>query len=169
MANTFKKLTAILIIATTITGCGSGQTAVTRTIKQITDGVEAESNGIKLRNLLIVKTANSEGVLVATIVNTGEEADGIASLSIGGVVSTLSASNLNLVKNKPIIFAGESANADAFIGELSKSAGDRVDVTVNFVRAAPVTVSALVVNSEGVYKDLVRSVPAISAPATPAP
>ena len=169
MANTLKKLTALLIIATTITGCGSGQTAVTRTIKQITDGVEAESNGIKLRNLLIVKNANSEGILVATIVNTGEEADGITSISIGGVISTLSAGNLNLVKNKPIILAGESANAGAFVGGLSKSAGDRVDVTVNFVRAAPVTVSALVVNSEGVYKDLVRSVPAISAPATPAP
>ena len=169
MANTFKKLTAILIIATTITGCGSGQTAVTRTIKQITDGVEAESNGIKLRNLLIVKNANSEGILVATIVNTGEEADGIVNISIGGVVSTLSAGNLNLLKNKPIIFAGESANADAFVGGLSKSAGDRVDVTVNFVRAAPVTISALVVNSEDVYKDLVRSVPVISVPATPAP
>ena len=169
MANTFKKLTALLIIATTITGCGSGQTAVTRTIKQITDGVESESNGIKLRNLLIVKTTNSEGILVATIVNTGEEADGITSISIGGVISTLSAGNLNLVKNKPIIFAGDSVNADAFVGGLSKAAGDRVDVTVNFVRAAPVTVSALVVNSEGVYKDLARSVPLISVPATPTP
>jgi len=70
MANTFKKLTALLLIATTITGCGSGQNAATRTIKQVTDGVEAESAGIKLRNVLIVKTAGAEGVLVATVVNT---------------------------------------------------------------------------------------------------
>ena len=103
MANTFKKLTALIIIATTITGCGSGQTAVTRTIKQITDGVEAESNGLKLRNVLIVKTANSEGVLVATVVNTQDETDAIVSISIGTIAATLSAVDLNLVKNNTFI------------------------------------------------------------------
>ena len=51
MANTFKKLTALLIITTSITGCGSGQTAETRNIKQVTDGVEGQSNEIKLRNV----------------------------------------------------------------------------------------------------------------------
>lgn len=169
MANTFKKLAVILIIATTITGCGSGQSAVTRNIKQVTDGVEAQSNGVKLRNVLIVKTANSDAALVATVVNTTDEADSIVSISIGGMAATLTAINTNLVKNKPIIFAGDSANADAFIGGLSKSAGDRVDVTVNFAKAAPISVSALVLNSEGIYQDLVRSNRAIVAPATTAP
>ena len=169
MANTFKKLTALIIIATTITGCGSGQTAVTRTIKQITDGVEAESNGIKLRNVLIVKTADSEGVLVATVVNTQDETDAIVSISIGAIAATLSAVDLNLVKNKPIIFVGDRANADAFVGGLSITAGDRVEVTVNFAKSAAVKVSALVVNSEGSYKDLLRSTPSIPVVATPAP
>ena len=169
MANTFKKLTAILIIATTITGCGSGQTAVTRNIKQVTDGVEAESNGIKLRNVLIVKTTNSEGVLVATIVNTTDEADSIVGIAIGGAMANVVAKSSELIKNKPVIFAGDSANADAFIPVLNNNAGDRIGVTFTFTKAAPVTVSALVVNSEGIYQDLVRSNPAISAIATPAP
>ena len=169
MAKTFQKLTTILIIAITITGCGSGQNAVTRTIKQVTDGVEAESNGIKLRNVLIVKTAKSEGVLVATVVNTLDQADSIVGIAIGGAMASYAAKSSELLKNKPIIFVGDSANADAFIPVLNNNAGDRVGVTFTFSNAAPVTVSALVVNGEGIYQDLVRSVPSISAPATPAP
>jgi len=115
MANTFKKLTALLLIATTITGCGSGQTAATRTIKQVTDGVEAESAGIKLRNVLIVKTAGAEGVLVATVVNTSDDADSIVGIAIGGAMANFAAKSTELKKNKPIIFVGDSANADAAI------------------------------------------------------
>jgi copper(I)-binding protein len=169
MANTFKKLVVLLIVATTITGCGSGQAAVTRNIKQVTDGVEAQSNGIKLRNVLIVKTVNSEGVLVATVVNTTDEVDSIVGIAIGGAMATVAAKSSELVKNKPIIFGGESANADAFIGGLSTAAGDRIDVTISFAKSAAVKVSALVVNSEGIYKDLVRSTPSIPVVATPAP
>jgi copper(I)-binding protein len=169
MANTFKKLTALLIIATTITGCGSGQTAATRNIKQVTDGVEADSAGIKLRNVLIVKTTNGEGVLVATIVNTSDEADSLVSVSIGGAMTTLVAKSSELKKNKPIIFVGDSANADAFIPALERAAGERIDITFTFAKAAAVTADALVVNGEGIYKDLVRSTPTIPVEATIAP
>jgi hypothetical protein len=156
MANTFKKLTALLIVATTITGCGSGQNAATRTIKQVTDGVEAESAGIKLRNVLIVKTATAEGVLVATVINTSDETDSIVGVAIGGAMTNLVAKSNELKKNKPIIFVGDSANADAFIPALASSAGERIGVTFTFAKAAPVTLDALVVNGEGIYQDLVR-------------
>jgi copper(I)-binding protein len=156
MANTFKKLAVLLIVATTITGCGSGQNAATRNIKQVTDGVEAESAGIKLRNVLIVKTANAEGVLVATIVNTSDEADSLVSVSIGGAMTTLVAKSSELKKNKPIIFVGDSANADASIPVLNTSAGERINITFTFAKAAAVTVDALVVNGEGIYQELVR-------------
>ena len=156
MANTFKKLTALLIVATTITGCGSGQNAATRTIKQVTDGVEVESAGIKLRNVLIVKTETAEGVLVATVINTSDETDSIVGVAIGGAMTNLVAKSNELKKNKPIIFVGDSANADAFIPALASSAGERIGVTFTFAKAAPVTLDALVVNSEGIYQDLVR-------------
>jgi copper(I)-binding protein len=159
MANTFKKITALLIIATTITGCGSGQSAVTRNIKQVTDGVEAQSDGIKLRNVLIVKTAQLEGVLVATVVNTNDEADSIVGIALGGAMANVVAKSSELLKNKPIIFVGDSANADAAIPVLNNNAGDRVGITFTFAKAAPVTVSALVVNGEGIYQDLVRVKP----------
>jgi len=156
MANTIKKLVVMLIVATTITGCGSGQAAVTRNIKQVTDGVEAQSNGIKLRNVLIVKTDKSEGVLVATVVNTTDEADSIVGIAIGGAMATVVAKTSELVKNKPIIFVGDSTNADAFIPVLNNNAGDRIGITFTFAKAAPVTLSALVVNGEGIYQGLVR-------------
>ena len=159
MANTFKKLTALLIVATTITGCGSGQNAATRTIKQVTDGVEAESAGIKLRNVLIVKTATAEGVLVATVINTSDETDSIVGVAIGGAMTNLVAKSNDLKKNKPIIFVGDSANADASIPVLNTSAGVRIDITFTFAKAAAVTVDALVVNGEGIYQELVRVKP----------
>jgi hypothetical protein len=156
MANTFKKLTALLLIATTITGCGSGQNAATRTIKQVTDGVEAESAGIKLRNVLIVKTAGAEGVLVATLVNTLDKSDSLVGIAIGGAMANFVAKSNELKKNKPIIFVGDSANADASIPALNSSAGERIDITFTFATASPVTVNALVVNGEGIYQDLAR-------------
>jgi copper(I)-binding protein len=159
MANTFKKLVVMLIVATTITACGSGQNAATRNIKQVTDGVEAESAGIKLRNVLIVKTASAEGVLVATVINTSDEVDSIVGVAIGGAMTTLVTKSGELKKNKPIIFVGDSANADASIPVLNSSAGERIDITFTFATAAPVTLNALVVNGEGIYQELVRAKP----------
>ena len=157
MGARLKRLAAVLIISTVVTGCGSGQNAVTRNFKQVTDGVEAQSAEIRLRNVLIVKTATNDAVLVGTLVSWSDEPDAITGISINNIPATLSAGRFDLVKNKPVIFVGDSANADAFVAGLSKVAGERIPVTFTFATAAPVTVDALVLNSEGFYKDLVRS------------
>jgi hypothetical protein len=157
MGSRLKTLAAVLIISTVVTGCGSGQNAVTRNFKQVTDGVEAQSAEIRLRHVLIVKTATNDAVLVGTVVTWSDEPDVITGISINNTPATLSAPSFELVKNKPIIFVGDSANADAYIPGLNKVAGERIPVTFTFATAAPVTVDALVLNSEGFYKDLVRS------------
>jgi hypothetical protein len=157
MGSRLKTLAAVLIISTVVTGCGSGQNAVTRNFKQVTDGVEAQSAEIRLRNVLIVKTATNDAVLVGTLVSWSDEPDAITGISINNITATLSAGSFDLVKNKPVIFVGDSANADAYIPGLSKVAGERIPVTFTFATSAPVTVDALVLNSEGFYKDLVRS------------
>jgi hypothetical protein len=156
MATTLKRLIALLIISTAVTSCGSGQNAVTRNFKQVTDGVEAQSAEIRLRNVLIVKTATNDAVLVGTLVSWSDEPDAITGISINNIPATLSAPSFDLVKNKPVIFVGDSANADAYIPGLNKVAGERIPVTFTFATASPVTVDALVLNSEGFYKDLVR-------------
>jgi hypothetical protein len=157
MATTLKRLVALLIISTLVTSCGSGQNAVTRNFKQVTDGVEAQSAEIRLRNVLIVKTATNDAVLVGTLVSWSDEPDAITGISINNIPATLSEGSFELVKNKPVIFVGDSTNADAYIPGLNKVAGERIPVTFSFATAAPVTVDALILNSEGFYKDLVRS------------
>ena len=157
MATTLKRLVTLIIISTVVTGCGAGQNAVTRNFKQVTDGVEGQSAEIRLRNVLIVKTDTNDAVLVGTLVSWSDEPDAITGISINNIPATLSAPSFDLVKNKPVIFVGDSANADAYIPGLNKVAGERIPVTFNFTTAAPVTVDALVLNSEGFYKDLVRS------------
>jgi hypothetical protein len=156
MASTLKRLIALLIISTVVTSCGSGQNAVTRNFKQVTDGVEAQSAEIRLRNVLIVKTDTNDAVLVGTLGSWSDEPDAITGISINNIPATLSAGSFDLVKNKPVIFVGDSTNADAYIPGLNKVAGERIPVTFTFATASPVTVDALVLNSEGFFKDLVR-------------
>jgi len=164
MATTLKRLIALLIISTLVTSCGSGQNAVTRNFKQVTDGVEAQSAEIRLRNVLIVKTDANDAVLVGTLVSWSDEPDAITGISINNISATLSAGSFALVKNKPVIFVGDSTNADAYIPGLNKVAGERIPVTFTFATASPVTVDALVLNSEGFYKDLVRVTKVALAP-----
>ena len=164
MATTVKRLIALLIISTLVTSCGSGQNAVTRNFKQVTDGVEAQSAEIRLRNVLIVKTDTNDAVLVGTLVSWSDEPDAITGISINNIPATLSAPSFDLVKNKPVIFVGDSTNADAYIPGLNKVAGERIPVTFTFATASPVTVDALVLNSEGFYKDLVRVTKVALAP-----
>ena len=156
MASTLKRLIALLIISTAVTSCGSGQNAVTRNFKQVTDGVEAQSAEIRLRNVLIVKTDANDAVLVGTLVSWSDESDAITGISINNIPATLSEGSFELVKNKPVIFVGDSANADAYTPGLTEVAGERIPVTFTFATASPVTVDALVLNSEGFFKDLVR-------------
>ena len=163
MANTIKKILVLTILATTLTACGSGQTAETRMIKQVTDGVEAQSAEIRLRNIKIVKNELSQGILVGTLVNWSDQADAITGINIGGVAATLSGTKFDLIKNKPITFVGDSANADAF-AQISKVAGERIPITFTFATATPVTVDALVVAQDGIYGNLVRANSAVAAP-----
>ena len=163
MANTIKKILVLTILATTLTACGSGQTAETRMIKQVTDGVEAQSAEIRLRNIKIIKNDLSQGILVGTLVNWSDQADAITGINIGGVAATLSGVKFDLLKNKPITFVGDSANADAF-AQISKVAGERIPITFTFATATPVTLDALVVAQDGIYENLVRANAAVAAP-----
>ena len=164
MIKRIQKLLVLTLIAATLTGCGSGRTAETRMIKQVTDGVEGQSNEIRVRNLLIVKNELSEGILVGTLVNWSDEVDAITGISINNLPTTVSSSRLELRKNKPVVFAGESANADA-AAVITQSIGQRIPVIITFEKAAPITLDALIVENVEWYKDLLRYQP--SAVVTP--
>jgi hypothetical protein len=151
-----KKVIATIAIATTVTGCASGQMAQTRLIKQVTDGVEAQSDEIRLRNVKVIKSSTGEGILIGTLVNWSDNSDAITSVSINNLPATYTAETSELLRNKPITFVGQVANADAFIENLDKTPGYRVPVTFTFANAAPVTLDTLVVNGDGIYENLER-------------
>lgn len=152
----FKKVIATIAIATTVTGCASGQMAQTRLIKQVTDGVEAQSDEIRLRNVKVIKSSTGEGILIGTLVNWSDKTDAITSITINNLPAIYTAKTSELLRNKPITFVGQVANADAFIQNLDKTPGYRIPVTFTFASAAPVTLDTLIVNGDGIYENLER-------------
>ena len=156
MSSSIKKVIALIIISSTLTGCGSGQMASTRLIKQVTDGVEAQVEEIRLRNVKIIKTSTGSGVLIGTLVNWSDKSDQITSVTINNQPAIYSAKTSELLRNKPITFVGDIANADAYISMLDKGPGYRIPVTFTFASAAPVTLDTLIVNGDGIYEVLNR-------------
>lgn len=98
MAISIKKLLVLALITTSLTGCGSGRSAETRLIKQVTDGVEGQSNEVRLRNVLIVKDQMAQGILIGTLVNWSDEADVLTGITINDQVVTLSSASFDLIK-----------------------------------------------------------------------
>ena len=156
MSWSIKKVIALIIISSTLTGCGSGQMASTRLIKQVTDGVEAQTEEIRLRNVKVIKTATGSGVLIGTLVNWSDQSDVITSVTINNQPAIYTAKTSELLRNKPITFVGDIANADAYISMLDKEPGYRIPVTFTFATAAPVTLDTLIVNGDGIYEVLNR-------------
>ena len=148
------KIISIFLVTTLLTSCAAGRTAETRMIKQVTDGVEGQSNEIRVRNLLVIKQVDNTGILIGTFINWSADADAITSISIDGQPAVISATSLDLKKNTPITFVGDIANADASVVQMAKAIGNRVPVVVNFAKASPITFDALIVAADGIYTDI---------------
>lgn len=167
------RILSVLVIASLavgLTGCGAGLNASTRQIAQVTDGVEAavknDQNNIKVVNLLVVAAPSDYAVLVGTIVNANDQADTLLGLAINGAVATITGTTV-LLKNTPIIFEGESANAKAVLSGFVGKPGTRVMVTLFFARAGELTLDALVRDAADEYAGISAVVAA--AVATPSP
>ena len=83
---------ALLVVA--LTGCAAGPDAMTRNLRQVTDGVEGVSGSIKALNVLLVAQEDGSAVLVGTFVNTSETNDEITSITANGIVGEISVSPL---------------------------------------------------------------------------
>ena len=146
-----KKFTTAVIIAAlalSLTACGgSGPDAATRLIKRVTDGNEAtvKTNGsdLAIANLLLVATEDGSAVVVGTIVNYKDEADALLGISAAGTTATLTGEQ-NLLRDKPIRFEGDSANAKAVFAGVGAQAGRNVELQLAFARAGVVTVNAII-------------------------
>jgi hypothetical protein len=169
----FITIIAALLIATSLTACGSGQNAATRNITQVTDGVEVEvtQNGsaIKIVNLLLVATENGDAVVVGTIINQGAETDQLLGIAVGGNTATLTG-DTTLAQNAPLRFEGESANVKAFFSGVKPVAGRHVKLSLGFARAGLVTAEVIIRDKRDDYKNVTsNSVEATSSPDSPQP
>ena len=158
---------SIFAVSISLTACGAGLNASTRQISQVTDGVEAnvinEQNHIRVVNLLVVATADQNGVLVGTIVNAKDAPDTLLGVAINGSVATLTGTT-TLLRNAPVIFEGDSANAKAVVPGFTVAPGIRVPVVLFFARAGEVTLDALVREATDIYANVTSGGP-VSAPA----
>ncbi len=132
---------ALLVVA--LTGCAAGPDAMTRNLRQVTDGVEGVSGSIKALNVLLVTQEDGSAVLVGTFVNSGEERDAITSITANGILGEISVSTLDQYSG-PAIFEGDSKNSSARFPGLNARASDHVELEVSFRTAAPMKLSALV-------------------------
>ena len=158
-----KKITTAVItaaLALSLTACGgSGPDAATRLIKRVTDGNEAtvKTNGsdLAIANLLLVATEDGSAVVVGTIVNYMDEADALLGISAGGTSATLTGEQ-NLLRDKPIRFEGDSANAKAVFAGVGAVAGKNVQLQLAFARAGVVTVNAIIRDKRDAYANVTK-------------
>jgi copper(I)-binding protein len=154
-----------LVLALSLTACGAGFNAETRNSTQVTDGVEGaiinDQSEIKVRNLLIVETAEKAGVIVGTLLNTSDTDDALLGVAINSKVATLTG-NTTLSKNSPIIFEGASANAKAVVAFLDVAAGQNVTVTLFFARGGKLTLTAIVRDQRDTYAGISAEIKAVT-------
>jgi len=135
-------------LALSLTACsGAGPNASTRLIKQVTDGAEAivktDGNDLSITNLLLVATEDGSAVVVGTIVNYKDEADALLGISAGGTSATLTGEK-NLLRDKPIRFEGDSANAKAVFAGVGATPGRNIELQLAFARAGVVAVNVII-------------------------
>ena len=163
---------AIAVLAVSLSGCGAGQNASTRQVKQVTDGVEGsiikDGNNIKILNLLVVAAGGGNAVLVGTIVNTADTQDVLLGVAINGTTVSYTGTN-TLPKNTPIIFEGDRANAKAVLRGFGGTAGSNVKVGLFFAKAGSITLNAIVREAKEEYAGISGAidVPMVSPSPTP--
>jgi hypothetical protein len=155
-----KKITIAITaaaLALSLTSCGYGPNAATRLIKRVTDGAEATvtTNGsnLSISNLLLVATEDGSAVVVGTIVNYMDEADALLGISAAGTTATLTGEQ-NLLRDKPVRFEGDSANAKAVFAGVGAQAGRNVELQLAFARAGVVAVNVIIRDKRDDYANV---------------
>jgi endonuclease YncB( thermonuclease family) len=151
-------ITSALAFSLLLSGCGAGQNAATRMITRVTDGTEitVRENGSEIRvvNLTLVDTGDGAAVVVATIINQGTQPDQLLGFSVQGVQATLSGETA-LLRNKPLFFEGEQANAKAVFLGANPKPGTHVTVSIGFAKAGFVSADVIIRDKRDDFKNVI--------------
>ena len=146
-----------VVLALSLTACGSGPNAATRQVKKVTDGTEilikSDGNNISVTNLLLVATEDGSAVVVGTIINYSEERDALLGISANNVGAVLTGEQ-NLDQNKPVRFEGDVATTKAVFNGVGAEAGKNVKLSLAFARAGVVTTNVIIRDKRDDYKNI---------------
>ena len=155
--NNFSLAFTAVVLALSLTACGSGPNAATRQVVKVTDGAEilikSDGNNISITNLLLVATEDGSAVVVGTIINYSEERDallGISANSVGAVIT----GEQNLDQNKPVRFEGDVATTKAVFSGVGAQPGNNVKLSLAFARAGVVTTNVIIRDKRDDYKNI---------------
>lgn len=145
-----KQVSALALgLAISLTSCAAGNNAVTRNIKQVTDGSEGEINKdgnlIYLRNIHVTVNEMGDATLVGTIINQVDTKDALIAVAIAG--QQIKLEQVPALLNQPINFGGPSANASAILPASGLTAGTHTTVSFFFGIGGAVSLDCLVVNA----------------------
>jgi hypothetical protein len=161
MRRTTIVITSALAFSLLLSGCGAGQNAATRMVTRVTDGTEItiRENGSEIRvvNLTLVDTGDGAAVVVATIINQGNDLDQLLGFSVQGVQATLSGETA-LLPNKPLFFEGEQANAKAVFPGANAKPGTHVTVSLGFAKAGFVTAEVIIRDKRDDFKNVTSGI-----------
>ena len=159
-------ITSALSLSVLLTGCAAGQNAPTRMITKVTDGQEitVNENGSEIRvvNLTLVDTEDGAAVVVATIINQGDEPDQLLGISVQGVQAVLTGETA-LLKDKPLFFEGEQANAKAVFPGANPKPGTHVKVSLGFAKAGFVSAEVIIRDKRDDFKNVISGAKLLAA------
>ncbi len=146
-----------VVLALSLTACGSGPNAATRQVVKVTDGAEilikSDGNNISITNLLLVATEDGSAVVVGTIINYSEERDALLGISANRVGAVITGEQ-NLDQNKPVRFEGDVATTKAVFSGVGAQPGNNVMLSLAFARAGVVTTNVIIRDKRDDYKNI---------------
>jgi hypothetical protein len=135
----------VAVAAAALTACGTGFNAQTQQWYNPTDGSgsdpEQTLEGMAVRDLVVVSDGTDAAVL-ATVVNTGTEADQVTAIAIEGTPATIEGT----LEAQPgsVLRVGEPADTVALISGASLPPGGLTEVEFTFATAPAQTLEAVV-------------------------
>lgn len=158
-----------LVSALTLSGCAAGFDAATSAQGNSGNGRTADVGSIQIRNAVIVVDAQTQlnASLVATIINTADEADALKSIEIDPAI-TPTFSEVVLEKNRAVS-VGYNSEISILLTTVGKSLAPSqfIDLTLVFANNESIKMSLLVVSNTDYYSDV--KIPLELATPTPTP
>lgn len=138
-ARSIRILGAALLLPVFVgTGCGAGFDAQTNQPYQAAEGANGDSGSIAARNVLVIADEDGRGTLYAALVNTGDSADRLTSITVDDSAAGVSVSGVRSTQLPPgqSVKLGEGGREITVTGA---EPGRIVKLTLNFAEAAPIT------------------------------